>query len=176
MKSVIVDTDTLRAIGLRAMLERFGGLEPIITTDPATLCPLDDSTLFFVTPEAFASMPMFYVPRRQQVVLIMDSTDSPLPVLPPHISENELEERLENILGTLKVPGRTVALTDRERQVLALAARGLINKEIADRYNISIHTVISHRKNIARKTGIKSVSGLTVYALLNNMIDQGDVE
>ena len=77
MKSVIVDTDTLRAIGLRAMLERFGGLEPIITTDPTTLCPLDDSTLFFVTPEAFASMPMFYVPRRQQVVLIMDSTDSP---------------------------------------------------------------------------------------------------
>lgn len=47
MKSVIVDTDTLRAIGLRAMLERFGGLEPIITTDPTTLCPLDDSTLFF---------------------------------------------------------------------------------------------------------------------------------
>ena len=47
---------------------------------------------------------------------------------------------------------------------------------LADRYNISIHTVISHRKNIARKTGIKSVSGLTVYALLNNMIDQGDVE
>ncbi|MFQ8806064.1 MAG: response regulator transcription factor [Alistipes indistinctus] len=52
----------------------------------------------------------------------------------------------------------------------------MTNKEIADRYNISIHTVISHRKNIARKTGIKSVSGLTVYALLNNMIDQGDVE
>ena len=46
MKSVIVDADTLRAIGLRAMLERFGGLEPIITTDPTTLCPLDDSTLF----------------------------------------------------------------------------------------------------------------------------------
>ena len=58
----------------------------------------------------------------------------------------------------------------------AIVARGMTNKEIADRYNISIHTVISHRKNIARKTGIKSVSGLTVYALLNNMIDQGDVE
>lgn len=171
MKPVIVDTDTLRAIGLRAMLERFGGLEPIITTDPTTLCPLDDSTLFFVTPEAFASMPMFYVPRRQQVVLIMDSTDSPLPVLPPHISENELEERLENILGTLKVPGRTVALTDRERQVLALAARGLINKEIADRLEISLNTVLTHRKNISAKLGIKSVAALSVYAMMNGLVD-----
>lgn len=171
MKSVIVDTDTLRAIGLREMLERFGGLEPIITTDPTTLCPLDDSTLFFVTPEAFASMPMFYVPRRQQVVLIMDSTDSPLPVLPPHISENELEERLENILGTLKVPGRTVALTDRERQVLALAARGLINKEIADRLEISLNTVLTHRKNISAKLGIKSVAALSVYAMMNGLVD-----
>lgn len=171
MKSVIVDTDTLRAIGLRAMLERFGGLEPIITTDPTTLCPLDDSTLFFVTPEAFASMPMFYVPRRQQVVLIMDSTDSPLPVLPPHISENELEERLENILGTLKVQGRTVALTDRERQVLALAARGLINKEIADRLEISLNTVLTHRKNISAKLGIKSVAALSVYAMMNGLVD-----
>ena len=171
MKSVIVDTDTLRAIGLRARLERFGGLDPIITTDPTTLCPLDDSTLFFVTPEAFASMPMFYVPRRQQVVLIMDSTDSPLPVLPPHISENELEERLENILGTLKVPGRTVALTDRERQVLALAARGLINKEIADRLEISLNTVLTHRKNISAKLGIKSVAALSVYAMMNGLVD-----
>ena len=41
--------------------------------------------------------------------------------------------------------------------------------------NISIHTVMSHRKNITHKTGIKSVAGLTVYALLNNLLDQNDV-
>ena len=46
---------------------------------------------------------------------------------------------------------------------------------IADLMNISIHTVISHRKNITRKTGIKSVSGLTVYALLNNLIDESEL-
>ena len=45
------------------------------------------------------------------------------------------------------------------------------NKEIADRFNISTYTVITHRKNISRKTGIRSVAGLTVYALLNNLID-----
>ena len=67
-------------------------------------------------------------------------------------------------------------LTDREREILISVARGRTNKEIADEHNISIHTVISHRKNITRKTGIKSVAGLTVYALLNNMIDQNDME
>jgi DNA-binding CsgD family transcriptional regulator len=56
-----------------------------------------------------------------------------------------------------------------------LVAKGLANKEIADKLNISIHTVMSHRKNIAHKTGIKSVAGLTVYALLNNLLDAADV-
>lgn len=66
-------------------------------------------------------------------------------------------------------------LSERERDVLVLVAKGLANKEIADRLNISIHTVMSHRKNIAHKTGIKSVAGLTVYALLNNLLDAADV-
>jgi DNA-binding NarL/FixJ family response regulator len=66
-------------------------------------------------------------------------------------------------------------LSERERDVLVLVAKGLANKEIADRLNISIHTVITHRKNIAHKTGIKSVAGLTVYALLNNLLDPTDV-
>ena len=68
-----------------------------------------------------------------------------------------------------------VELSKREIDVLIAVAKGLMNKEIADQMNISIHTVISHRKNITRKTGIKSVSGLTVYALLNNLIDETEV-
>ena len=48
--------------------------------------------------------------------------------------------------------------------------QGLLNKEIAAKYNISIRTVITHRKNIARKTGIKTIAGLTAYAILNNII------
>lgn len=67
-------------------------------------------------------------------------------------------------------------LSDREQEILTSVAKGMTNKEIADQCNISIHTVISHRKNITRKTGIKTVSGLTVYALLNNLIDQSDME
>ena len=67
-------------------------------------------------------------------------------------------------------------LSAREKDILICVAKGLINKEIADLYNISIHTVITHRRNITRKTGIKTVAGLTVYALLNNLIDPSSVE
>ena len=63
-------------------------------------------------------------------------------------------------------------LSKRETDVLVQVARGMTNKEIADALNVSIHTVISHRKNIMHKTGIKSVAGLTVYAILHNLIDE----
>ena len=55
-------------------------------------------------------------------------------------------------------------------------AQGLLNKEIADKHNISINTVITHRKNITRKIGIKTVPGLTAYAILNNLIDINSIE
>jgi len=67
-------------------------------------------------------------------------------------------------------------LSSREKEILVCVAKGMLNKEIADQFNISIYTVITHRKNITRKTGIKTVAGLTVYALLNNLIDVGDFE
>jgi DNA-binding CsgD family transcriptional regulator len=56
-------------------------------------------------------------------------------------------------------------LSDRETDVLVELVNGLSNKEIADKLNISIHTVISHRKNINEKTGIKSLPGLTIFAI-----------
>lgn len=67
-------------------------------------------------------------------------------------------------------------LSVREKEILVSVAKGMLNKEIADHFNISIHTVITHRKNITRKTGIKTVAGLTVYALLNNLIDSSSIE
>lgn len=62
-------------------------------------------------------------------------------------------------------------LSVREKDVLKLVALGNSNKEIAEKLFISIHTVISHRKNITEKLGIKSISGLTVYAIINKLID-----
>ena len=67
-------------------------------------------------------------------------------------------------------------LTVREKEILVSVAQGLLNKEIADKHNISINTVITHRKNITRKTGIKTVAGLTAYAILNDLIDINSIE
>lgn len=66
-------------------------------------------------------------------------------------------------------------LSDREKEVLVCMAKGKKNSEIADELSISVHTVITHRKNIVKKTGIKSVAALTVYAILNNLIDEKDI-
>ncbi len=88
---------------------------------------------------------------------------------------NKLKQAIKNHQENL-YPSDGNELSEREQEILTSVARGMTNKEIADQHSISIHTVISHRKNISRKTGIKTVSGLTVYALLNNMIDQSDME
>ena len=62
-------------------------------------------------------------------------------------------------------------LTPREVEVLSLVAQGLINKEIADRLHISLATVITHRKNIVEKLGVRSVPALTMYAVINGYVD-----
>ena len=66
-------------------------------------------------------------------------------------------------------------LSTREQEVLKQVAMGYTNQEIADRLHISKHTVISHRKNLTSKLGIKTVSGLTVYAVLNDLIPKDQI-
>lgn len=83
---------------------------------------------------------------------------------------NKLNEILQSNAKQEK-NNEDVELSKREIDVLVAVAKGMMNKEIADMMNISIHTVISHRKNITKKTGIKSVAGLTVYAMLNGLIE-----
>lgn len=81
--------------------------------------------------------------------------------------EKKKEKSLKNI---------STELTEREKDILVQVAMGHSNKEIADKLFISIHTVISHRKNITKKLGIKSISGLTVYAILNNLLDPETID
>ncbi len=70
----------------------------------------------------------------------------------------------------------TEELSEREKDVLIQVVRGLSNKEIADVLCISTHTVISHRKNIARKLNIHSTAGLTIYAIVNKLVDINTLE
>lgn len=89
---------------------------------------------------------------------------------------------LKNIRQLLSTPTPVEESTDvgpisnREKTILKHIAQGMTNKEIADKLFISIHTVVTHRKNITHKLGIKSVAGLTVYAILNNLITVDQVQ
>jgi len=67
-------------------------------------------------------------------------------------------------------------LSNREKAVVRCISLGMTNKEIADNLFISSHTVIAHRKNITKKLGIKTVSGLTVYAILNKLVNLEEIE
>ncbi|HEY9114521.1 MAG TPA: response regulator transcription factor [Bacteroidales bacterium] len=68
------------------------------------------------------------------------------------------------------------ALTEREKNILRLVALGLTSIEIAEKLFLSIHTVNTHRKNILKKLGIKTVSGLMVYALMNEIVSMQEIE
>lgn len=67
-------------------------------------------------------------------------------------------------------------LSDREIEILISVVKGMSNKEIAEYHNISIHTAITHRRNITRKLKIHSVSGLTIYAIINNLVDISEIQ
>ncbi len=93
---------------------------------------------------------------------------------------NSPEKIYEQVKNTFEQPAtpksQTEGLTNRETEVLKLVALGFANKEIAEKLFISTHTVISHRKNITEKLGVKSISGLTVYAIINDIIDTSNID
>ncbi len=67
-------------------------------------------------------------------------------------------------------PGKKKLLSERETEVLIALTKGLANKEIAEMMNISIHTVMTHRKDIVEKTGLHSLPALTMYAISKKLI------
>jgi len=103
--------------------------------------------------------------KNSELLFLDDSETSILHVLKRNLAlmdKNSPNNKTESVLS------------DRELDIVREVARGNTNKEIADNLFISTHTVITHRKNITRKLGIKTVSGLTVYALLNKLIKMGE--
>lgn len=88
----------------------------------------------------------------------------------------QIEKRLNVALNSVQEKPRdeNKELSTREREILTAVAKGKTNKEIADEFNLSIYTVVSHRKNISQKLGINSISGLTIYAIINKIINVND--
>ncbi|MCI6160786.1 MAG: LuxR C-terminal-related transcriptional regulator [Prevotellaceae bacterium] len=81
-----------------------------------------------------------------------------------------------NISRMISHPDSTETLSDREKEVIVSLVQGMSNKEIAEHLFISINTVITHRRNIARKLQIHSPAGLTIYAIVNHLVDISSVK
>ena len=86
------------------------------------------------------------------------------------ILEQHAHGKGENLPPMPEILNRKI-LSDREIEVMSLIVQGYINKEIADKLNIGLATVITHRKNIMDKLGMKSVSALTIYAVMHGYVD-----
>lgn len=67
-------------------------------------------------------------------------------------------------------------LSQREKEIITCVVKGMTNKAIADELFLSIHTVITHRRNIARKLQIHSPAGLTIYAIVNKLVELSDIK
>lgn len=67
-------------------------------------------------------------------------------------------------------------LSSREKEIISLVVKGLTNNEIADKLFLSVHTVMTHRRNIAKKLQIHSATGLTIYAIVNKIVDLSEIK
>jgi DNA-binding CsgD family transcriptional regulator len=138
----------------------------------------------FLTSDIYISQYDYFQPLKNRLIIITEGktvagSHSSIFTLDTTLTVSDLVETLQNFFASKNKKANfadTEDLSRREIEVLKQVTIGQINKEIADTLNISLHTVISHRKNITRKLGIKTVSGLTVYAILNGLISTGDIE
>lgn len=87
------------------------------------------------------------------------------------LNSKEIKLFFENFFLKKYIELENNEITEREKEIIKFVALGYTNKSIADELNISIHTVITHRKNISSKLNIKSIAGLTVYAIMNGIVE-----
>ncbi|MCD8318686.1 MAG: response regulator transcription factor [Paraprevotella sp.] len=193
----IVDAETLACMGLRGLIERmmpeatvrtFNSFEQLVRDSP------DMYFHYFVSAQILLEHSTFFVERREKtIVLVNGSAGKPqtahFHTLNIYQSEDGMVRSLlqlqqsahahgQHLPADLKTPMEKSAqpedpngLSVREVEVLILIVSGLTNKEIAHRLYISVTTVISHRKNIMEKLNVRSVSGLTIYAVMNGYIE-----
>ena len=186
----IVEANTLTSLGLKTILERMIPMAVIRTFH--SFGELTDDTPdmyahYFISAQIYVEHNAFFLPRkRKTIVLAGDSHQfqlSGVPILNIYQAEEQLVKDILKLHQHAHHDGYPVKdmpptppttgheLSAREIEVLVLITKGLINKEIADKLNIGLTTVITHRKNITEKLGIKSVSGLTIYALMNGYVE-----
>ena len=177
----VVAPNVLMGVGLKAILEKiipmpdvelFGDFETFAQATPERFFH------FFVAAQLFVTHSSYFRPLRHKTILLCNGQPQPAYADMHRIDVCTSEETVvrdilrmhhgahhhEHDIAGAAHPA-IAQLSGREAEVLALIARGYMNKEIADRLQIGLTTVISHRRNIMEKLGIRSVAGLAIYAM-----------
>lgn len=185
----IIDGNSLECMAMRSMLsDMSNGVELLVFQSVEAF--LQDSEHFFV--HFFVSAELLFrhpgefdMLKRRTIVLGKSAaaTASGYRCLDLTLSEAELARNLlrlyetghhERHIGHEGASG-PVSISDRERDVLRLIVKGLLNKEIAEELNLSVPTVIFHRNKLCRKLGTRSIARMTIYAVLSGMVDLSEL-
>ena len=184
----IIDGNTLSLLGLRQILQL---VMPVMKVDTfisfAELADNDPDQYahYFVAAEIVVANRPFFDERKRKTIVLSSSSGNELTADFHCLRIDQPEQKLIHSILALQQHahshGRnlphdvqtevTPVLSKREVEVLSLIVQGHINKEVADRLHISLSTVITHRKNITDKLGIKSLSALTIYAVTHGYVD-----
>lgn len=190
---LIVESSEIITEGMRTLLEEAGGFNVLAPMHDASMLEerlpvmrpdvlIINPTLLSATPKqqlaniatAYPTMPVMALVYQYVEASLMSKFRFAIDI---RVNRSMLTAQIKEALGAMsdaQVPvehSENYELSDRETDVLVLVAKGMSSKEIADTLNISIHTVNTHRKNITHKTGIRSVAGLAVYAMINNLME-----
>ena len=181
----IIDPNTLSGIGLKQLLQT---VMPIITVDCyGSMAELSANhperyVHYFVAMNVVLSNRSFFIENKRKTIVLTLSMDSSSQLaLCINVPEKQLVRSLLALVQHAHGKGQHLPpmpkmlerkiLSDRELEVMSLIVQGFINKEIAEKLNISLATVVTHRKNIMDKLGMKSVSALTIYAVTHGYVD-----
>jgi DNA-binding CsgD family transcriptional regulator len=122
-------------------------------------------------------------PRLKSLALLYSAVDVSLlrnydDTVSLYDSVEQLKEKIERLFepSAAEVPEDANSLSVREKEIITCVVKGLTNKEIANELFLSTHTVISHRRNIARKLEIHSTAGLTIYAIVNKLVELDEIK
>ena len=188
-KIAIIDPNTLSALGLKAILQNVMPIKTVDTFGSVSELQANEADSYFHYFSAMAVVlenMQFFTERKRKTIVLTLSLDTMSQLSDFHClcinsPESELVRSLlmleqhahgkgENLPPMPAVLNKKI-LSDREIEVMSLIVQGYINKEIADKLNIGLATVITHRKNIMDKLGMKSVSALTIYAVMHGYVD-----
>ena len=195
LKMAIAETSVIVRTGLALVLKRMQGMKilPIEVVSPESLADcmrLHKPDVLIINP----AFPGYFDIRKFRedpqhagvkcIALLCSMGDNSIlkyydDIFSLYDDPEDMKEKLNrmlNLSGQEDGRGGQEVLSSREKEIVTCVVKGMTNKEIADALFLSTHTVITHRRNIARKLQIHSPAGLTIYAIVNKLVEIQDIK